>query len=1732
MDLGDGQSLGLSMDDGNDTVNLALDLDLSAFDVFADGNPFSSEPLAEDVLALFGPDPSSAPQDGYTLETRAESMNILSVGNAVRRGELDTVEIGDAGIADTVSGTETATISGKLREHTGHGMDHVASRMETIVGGRMSITSGFEDGVMLGGSMTDTWAGATMIGAVMSDDLCAGVGVRVTAPIDLWLNSLTGMEERPATVAADGVFVEACGTLFEREYAASVYAVGTTTWTGTTYVTTKTGFRPLMRVAMGVRNLVPGAGAAAEEQAPPAPPAGPGVVGGTLGAGGMVMTGAGMTRATINTALSTDNLIDGLRAGGAAAEVTGAHNAADLRHAADTAAQIEDLRTGAANANQQARNIMLDAWDYSADTLYDAAKRAEADNPARAAVLEEVAIQFDVGKLRVYGGEDPRPGFLEMAAKLERLGYADEAAILKKAAKTYDDFLGAGISIRPAAGLPPQQAGDVEGPYSSAFGEDPYAAVEDIIDPYAVTPLPADPPVSTGNTLGNHQVSEDKYRLTRNWSWQSAEMYTTAKNIEVENPQHADAMRDAASRLDIARIDVSDGKDPRSGLRGAAAQLEALGYTDEAKKLRDAAGEFDAFVLSHLDPYGNLPPGILDYGKAVDSPGIGGEGTYADVGGAGTGETLRPLPSGDDSHQEFDTIADAHDHWISQQSPQALESAKLPEGFDTDAALMHIDEMIDTRLHEFRLESGKRINEEVVKRLDRLAELGDSAADQRRAAELTAEVDALMAMRNAIDDNENMDDVLRRMLNDSIIERGAYDPQTRGYSNILKYEQTLVDELGKTVPQTELDFLFVARSEIEEGRDPRVAMQHLIGTMADGTPATDQARNILGEIDGGTWRRWAGTESFLILPSPGSIPPVSLNPGQADSVGEVGTHRALLPDEPDFGSTPGTGSFGQKGDFSVSAEGLDVPGLRFPDPDIEDTRHLVAIEPEQALAAGEDAAGAAMRQTESGSGAFDSARPDFDPGSGGTGSAAQPQIDEGGARWDVGSETRSPDPDTGEYRAEGSYADVSHHPGTGQDGAAGGGTGTARATPPDTQAVVDAMPDARIADADARAEAMDEPDWQDWFVQVDETAGDSSLDWSQMNDQAYKQYLKYRRDSNWRGTMAFGEALDQMRTDLVQALIDVGGYSDEAAGAIPNASAAYKALAAVVDQAGKTEDWATVQRVGEFLDAFDLRTQDTLTDLANRADEFEGVKNYQGSWTPGSVHDLDHTIDRRKLMDAFTAQQNDAARRMEEAAAAGDMDAVNTISNEVTYHQQMGLALEQGRNPLVESGDQIAYLRSVGKHDQADEYLELHGQLIETLSDPEYHRSAEELGAHAYAPSSAMRPDLSGSSRPTHTITYAPAAADYIDMQSFLRAEVDESGGAAAHGDAGAQATAGNYDAGRDMVNGQVGDADYVRAPAEEPAWVDGSEVKSILRKNDPDATGKRHYIRDSKGAVHEYMDERVRAAGLDYDEDSTRLTQFVPASVGTPPSGQQLGIEWSTPTDVEFPFTANEIFSNALMGTRIDPGDVEQMSSEMVQLGGGWVYPDARRIVDGRYRKQQAVRIAAANDIWNTAPQGMRSWKSPTQRAAKGVRFGDAKIVNYANDVAGIGDTSRAIRHVEAPSSGWVPTRQPGFGRTASTSGDFPFSVRERLLNSLTQGQRIDPQDLAALSTEFVAARTQRYASAASKTDWLKMAMLLRDLQMTHLSTAAQAPSFARSLDGKTLGKLLDLFESAATLA
>ena len=220
-------------------------------------------------------------RETFALEARAEEIVYLSGDRRVRRGESDRLEVGSGPAQDVVYGTERARIGGHLSEHTGRNLSTQASRIETTVEGKL--TQRFKsDTTLLGGTMTETYTGGLVIGAGMSDDLIIGGGVRVTAPADMWLCGLVGMEEKLGSAYADGALVELYRLAFEREYKTGLHLAGAAVLSGMVHVTTATGFRQYFKVAIGVRDLTPG-GDAKESEAPaptaapapaPAPPPG------------------------------------------------------------------------------------------------------------------------------------------------------------------------------------------------------------------------------------------------------------------------------------------------------------------------------------------------------------------------------------------------------------------------------------------------------------------------------------------------------------------------------------------------------------------------------------------------------------------------------------------------------------------------------------------------------------------------------------------------------------------------------------------------------------------------------------------------------------------------------------------------------------------------------------------------------------------------------------------------------------------------------------------------------------------------------------------------------------------------------------------------------------------------------------------------------------------------------------------------------------------------------------------------------------------------------------------------------------------------------------------------------------------------------------------------------------------------------------------------------------------
>ena len=261
--------------------------------------------------------------DAFALELRSETIEQLVGGDALRRGESERIEAGRSQTnADRVAGRDRVRVHATLHEHTGHGLAEQATHLHTTVDGVLDVHAASEDTVLLAGHMRDLWDGGAAIVAAMTDDTVAGGGIRVTAPLDLWVHGLMGVEERIGTCTADAVLMELGATHYEREYGPGVHAAGLAVYTGSLYQSSRSTFRPLMRVSSGVRNLIAaggggdGAGAGSAGSAPGAsPPPVPAQTGAAAKSVTVTLAAGRRTAEVPATALDTaDALTDARRA--------------------------------------------------------------------------------------------------------------------------------------------------------------------------------------------------------------------------------------------------------------------------------------------------------------------------------------------------------------------------------------------------------------------------------------------------------------------------------------------------------------------------------------------------------------------------------------------------------------------------------------------------------------------------------------------------------------------------------------------------------------------------------------------------------------------------------------------------------------------------------------------------------------------------------------------------------------------------------------------------------------------------------------------------------------------------------------------------------------------------------------------------------------------------------------------------------------------------------------------------------------------------------------------------------------------------------------------------------------------------------------------------------------------------------------------------------------------------
>ena len=367
-------------------------------------------PPADPPLPVFVPPSVTDPvsnldflpvDDAFALEMRSESIEQLVGGDALRRGESERIEAGRSQTnADLVTGRDRVRVQDTLHEHTGHGLAEQAAHLHTTVDGTLDVHATSEDTVLLAGHMRELWDGGAAIVAAMTDDTVGGGGIRVTTPLDLWVHGLMGVEERIGTCTADAVLLELGATHYEREYGPGAHAAGLAVYTGSLYQSSRSTFRPLMRVKSGVRNLIAGGGG--------------GGGGGDAGAGGAPAAspppasaagGAG-TQAASETLCAATGAGGTARAGGMAGvrsqDLTGIHRGDEVAafsggaHVAGTSGDLTGLRRGEDTAGQLA-------------ALRDAMRGGEADlqrevtSVSRVPGLDDTASVHEASALDIVG---------------------------------------------------------------------------------------------------------------------------------------------------------------------------------------------------------------------------------------------------------------------------------------------------------------------------------------------------------------------------------------------------------------------------------------------------------------------------------------------------------------------------------------------------------------------------------------------------------------------------------------------------------------------------------------------------------------------------------------------------------------------------------------------------------------------------------------------------------------------------------------------------------------------------------------------------------------------------------------------------------------------------------------------------------------------------------------------------------------------------------------------------------------------------------------------------------------------------------------------------------------------------------------------------------------------------------------------------------------------------------
>ena len=227
----------------------------------------------------------------------------------------------------------------------------------------------------------------------------------------------------------------------------------------------------------------------------------------------------------------------------------------------------------------------------------------------------------------------------------------------------------------------------------------------------------------------------------------------------------------------------------------------------------------------------------------------------------------------------------------------------------------------------------------------------------------------------------------------------------------------------------------------------------------------------------------------------------------------------------------------------------------------------------------------------------------------------------------------------------------------------------------------------------------------------------------------WTKYIEYRRESAWFPLIEYTRAVNSIDSRVREAYRGFVGPAADLSDFAGHEGTVelYKLLGELATRADGADDARRAAEIREALAAIDQFTYELFTDLAVRANDFDGTSVWMAKYRR-----LDPAIDDMKLSNWI--QEQIEAMTLEYTREYGDVDGPDDaleagleagveLSYKTFYLQDMKSEVILGRDPTFQSKFMIAYLSETGNGDQADVTIEVHKRLLEAMADPAMQRT-------------------------------------------------------------------------------------------------------------------------------------------------------------------------------------------------------------------------------------------------------------------------------------------------------------------------------------------------------------------------------------------------------------------------